>query len=233
MGAGKAAFLAVGLLATASGCVSQRAYDQLKGTLSQKENMLRDAERAHRNTEQKLRLAEEKNQRMQAEYALAMNSKATVERDMQELRRQFEEADRARVNDIAQATNLPVNQQTGGLVLENKLLFQPGKAELSEGGKAALAQVAVKIRSEFSSSIVRIAGHTDPDPIVRSSWEDNWQLSAERARLVLKYLVEQGVSKDKLYLSGYGPNLPYSHRKEENRRVEIILETEHDIVPGG
>lgn len=218
----------------ASGCVSQQKYAELKASVVQKDALLRDAERAYRNLESRLRLEEEQNQRIKAEYQLAVASKDATDRALQQARSELENKNRERTEEIATVAHLEINQQTGGLILEHRLMFQSGKAELRDEGKTTLEQIAAKIRADYPQATIRIAGHTDHDPIVRSSWEDNWQLSAERARVVLKHLELAGVPAEQMYLSGYAATLPLSERKEENRRVEIVLESEEpDVTPGG
>ncbi len=226
--------LIAGLMLGTTGCVSQQKYNDLKADLVQKDALLRDAERAHRNIEAKLRLEEEQGQRMRAEYQLAIASKDASERALLEARSELENTNRTRMEDIATVTNLPINQQTGGLMLESRLMFNPGKAELRDEGKATLNQIALKIMTDYPHATIRVAGHTDDDPIVHSGWADNWQLSVERARVVLTHLIEQGITREQMYLAGYAETLPFSARKEENRRVELILESEQVVaVPGG
>ena len=67
-----------------------------------------------------------------------------------------------------------------------------------------------------------IIGHTD----AKGSQEYNQNLSALRAHTVLKYLLEQGISGDRLRFMGRGENEPLADNgtaegRAMNRRVEI------------
>jgi len=117
-----------------------------------------------------------------------------------------------------------INQATGGIVLENDIFFSSGRAVLKPDAAQALDGLIGKLNDpKFSGARIEVAGHTDSDPITRSKWSDNYQLSAERARAVLNYFIERGVTADRIYLSGHGPTQPRSQDKSENRRVEIVL----------
>ena len=81
------------------------------------------------------------------------------------------------------------------------------------------------------AAIVRIDGHTDNDPIIKSKylWESNHDLSAGRALSVLHYLVKKGhIEVKRIHIAGYGPNRPIASNnnkagKRKNRRVEFLI----------
>jgi chemotaxis protein MotB len=117
-----------------------------------------------------------------------------------------------------------INEQTGGLVLENDIFFAPGRADLKQEALALLDGLIEKLGGpELGQAEIEVAGHTDADPILRSGWKDNYQLSAERARAVLVYFTEKGIGTERIFLSGYGLTRPRSSEKSDNRRVEIVL----------
>lgn len=77
---------------------------------------------------------------------------------------------------------------------------------------------------------VDVVGHTDSDPIKKSKWKDNWQLSAERALAVLRYLNSKGISSEKIRAVAAGSSRPVASNKSssgkaQNRRVEIVVNT--------
>ena len=102
------------------------------------------------------------------------------------------------------------------------VLFQPGSVTLRAEAQRTLDEVASVIRSRYGSNEIRIAGHSDRDPIRRSKWETNERLSAERALAVEEYLATKGVSKDRMHVAGFGPAQPRGS-KAQSRRVEIIV----------
>ena len=75
----------------------------------------------------------------------------------------------------------------------------------------------------------RIEGHTDAvDVDPNGPWEDNWQLSTERSRAVLRYLSAIGVNENRFQLAGFAATMPVSTNETEegrsnNRRVDIII----------
>ena len=133
--------------------------------------------------------------------------------------------------------DLDVVYRRGQMVLKlpAAILFPSASAELSDKGKAALAQVAA-ILVTFPERRFTVAGHTDNERIVQSDFKDNWELSAARAVIVLKMLIELGVPPKNLIAAGYGPYAPVAknttpYGRRANRRIEIILEPELSELP--
>jgi len=114
--------------------------------------------------------------------------------------------------------------------LPETILFDSGLAKLKTKGEVALEKIARYLKSN-PAAMVRIDGHTDNDPIVKSKhlWESNHHLSAGRALSVLHYLVNKGhIEEKRIYIAGYGPNRPISSNKNkagkmQNRRVEFLI----------
>lgn len=104
--------------------------------------------------------------------------------------------------------------------IESDVLFDSGKATLKSAAKQSLNQVASVLQSNYAGLPVRVAGHTDTDPIRKSGWKSNYHLGAERAYEVLRYLNSRGVDENRLYIASYGPNRPRGS-KAQSRRVEI------------
>lgn len=118
-----------------------------------------------------------------------------------------------------------VSRGAGGSIVvavAGDVLFDSGKAELKSSAQSSLARIAQVLNSQYSGNTVRIEGYTDSDPIRRSSWRSNEHLSAERALAVEQYLVQRGVSNDRVYSAAFGPSNPRSTR-DQSRRVEIVV----------
>jgi chemotaxis protein MotB len=119
------------------------------------------------------------------------------------------------------------NQTTGEMTvnLPGDVLFDAGRATLKESSKATLNKVAAAIKKDYAGKKVLVEGHTDADPIskTKSMWKDNLDLSAERARVVGKYLADQGVKA--VGTRGYGDTQPRGNDKSRNRRVEVVVAT--------
>jgi len=64
------------------------------------------------------------------------------------------------------------------------VLFESGKIELKNSARATLSDVARVLRTRYDNHTVRVEGYTDSDPIRRSKWSDNLELSLQRAAAV-------------------------------------------------
>lgn len=122
------------------------------------------------------------------------------------------------------------NSKTGGIVLEDSIMFALGKATVSDKGKAVLKKLADLLNSDkYKDYLVRVDGHTDNIPVTTKENVDNWFLSAKRAHAVLTELAECGVKKERLFLAAHGeydpivPNVKGHGGTPKNRRVEISL----------
>ncbi|MCL2264815.1 MAG: flagellar motor protein MotB [Treponema sp.] len=75
----------------------------------------------------------------------------------------------------------------------------------------------------------RIEGHTDSFDVDPSGpWEDNWQLSVERSRAILRYLTGLGLDENNFQIAGFAATMPVSDNntaegRANNRRVDIII----------
>jgi chemotaxis protein MotB len=111
-----------------------------------------------------------------------------------------------------------------------EITFASGKATLTSSGQDALDKVAARLKSEFGADArFYVEGHTDTDPIVKSSFESNRALSVARAMAVLDHLVAQcKVPDDRFVVVGHGQYEPVQpgatkEAKAKNRRVEIVV----------
>jgi len=111
-----------------------------------------------------------------------------------------------------------------------EITFGSGKATLTATGEDALKKVAARLKSEFGTEAkFYVEGHTDTDPIVKSTFESNRALSVARAMAVLNYLVTAcKVSDDRFVVVGHGQYQPLqvgttNDAKAKNRRVEVVV----------
>ena len=109
--------------------------------------------------------------------------------------------------------------------IPGEILFNSGKANLSRNGQARLAKLASDLRSRFGDRDIFVFGHTDNDPIRKSSWKDNWELGSARALNVIRELQKRGVPGDSLIQANCGEYRPTAANsrstKKQNRRVEF------------
>ena len=125
---------------------------------------------------------------------------------------------------------LDVTMRNGELIIAipNKILFASGKATLNSSAKSTLNKIVNVIQRDYAGRFVRVEGHTDSDPIKRSSWKDNWDLSGARARSVLLGLISAGLDANLSSFAGYGETRPKADNssksgKAKNRRVEVVI----------
>jgi len=114
------------------------------------------------------------------------------------------------------------------VTLPNAILFDSGKAELKRATSTELDHIRSVLRDKYPGKQVDVVGHTDTDPIKKSKWKDNWELSAQRALSVLRYLVKRGISEKDIQAVGCGESQPIASNantsgKAKNRRVEIVV----------
>jgi chemotaxis protein MotB len=114
------------------------------------------------------------------------------------------------------------------VTLPNAILFDPGKATLKKATSTELNHILSVLQSKYPNRPIDVVGHTDSDPIKKSKWNDNWELSAQRALSVLRYLVKGGITEDKIRAVGRGASVPIASNanasgKAKNRRVEIVV----------
>ncbi|MEM7657710.1 MAG: OmpA family protein [Bacteroidota bacterium] len=113
--------------------------------------------------------------------------------------------------------------------MANKVLFEAGRDRLITEAKDVLATMAGVLKDNNAMSI-QVEGHTDNDPVKihKAKYGDNWGLSTARSNSVLRELVANGVSADRLTAAGKGDTMPVASNdtdegKEKNRRTEFVV----------
>ena len=121
------------------------------------------------------------------------------------------------------------------LKLPAEVLFSSGQAQLSEPGRATLADVA-RVLKDFPERSFMVAGHTDNEPVKDSGYRNNWELSTARALTVTEFFIEQGVRPGNLVAAGYGEFDPIAGNqsargRRDNRRIELVLVPNVEEIP--
>jgi chemotaxis protein MotB len=119
-------------------------------------------------------------------------------------------------------------------VFQSEVLFSTASDELGPEGREqmerlarTLTEISAKIPATISW-ILRVDGHTDNIPIRTARFPSNWELSTARAISVVKFLIDQGISPERLAATGFGEYQPIDPRDDEigrrrNRRIELKL----------
>ncbi len=139
---------------------------------------------------------------------------------------------------LIEGGKLKVKIKKGKMMLElpSAILFESGKADLSEQGQQTLTEVAA-VLSTIGGREFQVAGHTDDVPLGKGSkFKSNWDLSAARAVAVVEFMQQMGVSPEQLSAAGYSEYQPAASNdsedgKAQNRRIEITLMPNLDELP--
>jgi len=125
--------------------------------------------------------------------------------------------------------------QSGGRIqvdLVDKILFDSGKAEVSERGKDVLARIGA-VLATMEDRQIQVSGHTDDSPItnaeIKAKYDTNWELSAARAVNVVRFLQDTAkVPPSRLVAAAHSQYQPIASNRTpkgraQNRRIEILL----------
>ena len=154
------------------------------------------------------------------------------QRTIEDLTRQIEEMNRtpAQATGFGDDYDVAFDAAAGTITvtLPNTILFASGKATLKGTTNKSLDHILGVLKSDYAGRTVDVVGHTDAQPIKKSSWRDNWQLSAERALAVTDYLIKHGIPESSVRAVGCGSSRPVADNKTssgmaKNRRVEIVV----------
>ena len=113
--------------------------------------------------------------------------------------------------------------QPGSFVLEN-IFFDVSKWTLKKESNAEL-DLLYKFLLVNPNVNIELSGHTDSD----GDKESNQVLSENRAKAVVNWLIEKGISENRMIYAGYGDTRPLlpntsSENKAKNRRTELKIQ---------
>ena len=95
---------------------------------------------------------------------------------------------------------------TLALLVVMATLAATGIAQAQPGAEVTVDELVVKLNSaEYGKYCIRIDGHTDDQPVVKSVKEnhDNWELGFKRAKAVLDYMIAKGVSQERCFIASW------------------------------
>ena len=123
-----------------------------------------------------------------------------------------------------------ITLNNGRIGISGKLLFELNSDKLEPEGRKLLKSLVVPLRSYLQSrdEMLMVSGFTD-DKAVGSrnrQFEDNWELSAQRALTVTRTLIEEGMPSSMLFAAAFGQEQPLvantsEKARAQNRRVEM------------
>jgi chemotaxis protein MotB len=220
-----------------AGCVAQAKYDAATKSAADANAALADAQK-------KVAADEAQIAQLQSDLSACTGKPAPVDNSavlaaqLEELRKQKAAADAraALFNDFVSkfkkmidAGKVSIHVRRGRIVLSlrNDVLFDEGKTDLKPAGQAALKEIAQALKT-VASRAFQVSGHTDSFPIKNKDFASNWELSTQRAVVVVKFLQQQGVQPTNLSAAGYAEWDPVANNADQNgraknRRIEISL----------
>lgn len=125
-------------------------------------------------------------------------------------------------NDFQDEDGCPDEFKKDELVVSHSIQFKLGSAELTGSSLRTLDQISGVLKKHPGMRL-SVEGHTDD----RGPSDENLQLSKQRARTVMNYLVEKkGIARDRLEAHGHGESRPMvdgdsPEARRKNRRVEF------------
>jgi len=109
--------------------------------------------------------------------------------------------------------------------LPGDIYFNSGEATIRTPAQDSLKKLAATLKKDktYAGKPIRVEGHTDSDPIKKSKWKSNQELSEARAKSVKDYLGKQGIDPKQITAVGHGADMPKGADKSRNRRVEVVV----------
>ncbi|OKL36217.1 flagellar motor protein MotS [Domibacillus mangrovi] len=130
-------------------------------------------------------------------------------------------------NDLGQTADVIRDERGVVLVLEEKLLFDSGKAALTLGSYTYMEKIGTLFAD--MPNMIKVEGHTDNRPIQSAVYPSNWELSTSRASSVIRYFINEfSLEPARFVAVGYADTRPLvpnttEENMQKNRRVEIIM----------
>ncbi|MDX1692859.1 MAG: OmpA family protein [Ketobacteraceae bacterium] len=118
----------------------------------------------------------------------------------------------------------------GRIGISGSVLFSLNSAELQPRGRELLQSLVapLKVYLQDRDELLMVSGFTDDLPIQKGNlhFDDNWELSAQRALNVTRALIEQGMPAELVFAAAFGPQQPVASNethegRARNRRVEM------------
>ncbi len=123
-----------------------------------------------------------------------------------------------------------VTLRDGRIGISGSVLFGLNSDQLQPEGRELLRTLVAPLQVYLGQrdQLLMVSGFTDDLPIQTGNqhYQDNWELSAERALTVTRVLIEEGMSPGLVFAAAFGPQHPVASNqtaegRSQNRRVEM------------
>ena len=127
-------------------------------------------------------------------------------------------------------SDIEINVEKGVVFISisDKMVFNTGSNKITARAKEVLGKVA-KIINDKPEFEFMVEGHTDDRPISNDLFEDNWDLSVDRATSIVRVLQKEfGVAPGRMIAAGRSSYMPVDDNetasgRANNRRIRIVL----------
>jgi flagellar motor protein MotB len=118
----------------------------------------------------------------------------------------------------------------GRIGISGRVLFSLNSYQLQPEGRQLLSTLVTPLKSYLTArdELLMVSGFTDNKSIRggNSQFEDNWELSAQRALTVTRALIDEGMPSAMVFAAAFGAEQPIASNGDEsgraqNRRVEM------------
>ncbi|MFO1225671.1 OmpA family protein [Roseateles sp.] len=124
-----------------------------------------------------------------------------------------------------------ITLKDGRIGISGSVLFATGSDQLHPDGRALLHTLARPLATYLAQrdEVLMVSGFTDDLGVAKRGpfrFEDNWELSAQRALTVVRTLMQEGLPPDAVFAAAFGPQQPVASNdtaagRAQNRRVEL------------
>ncbi len=123
-----------------------------------------------------------------------------------------------------------ITLRDGRIGISGSVLFQINSAEMQPEGRKLLKTLVapLQVYLDQHDQILMVSGFTDDLPIQKGNlhFQDNWELSAQRALTVTRELIAEGMPADVVFAAAFGAQQPVVPNQDDqsrsrNRRVEM------------
>ena len=123
-----------------------------------------------------------------------------------------------------------VTLYNGTIGISGSVLFGLNSDELQPEGRQLLRSLVAPLQVYLGEreELLMVSGFTDDLPIQRGNkrFDDNWELSAQRALTVTRVLIQEGMPPAMVFAAAFGAQQPVASNQNEsgrarNRRVEM------------
>lgn len=215
------------------GCVTAGEYNRIKDQLAKANETIDLKDQRIEELDHELMVKQEEYLVMQDEIGRFRENSDMADQLIADLKKQLENASsNVTMVDGGDAYTLFPVAGGVGIRMQNDVLFDSGSDSIKTNGKSVLDLIINEIKNTSSNQEIKIVGHTDTDPVVKTKAKyprGNIQLSTERAISVFEYLRQKGIAEKRMSVVGCGPSVPLfpnnsTQNKQLNRRVEIVIQ---------